>query len=382
MRLIKIPLPFKVKTPVLALGSHTKNTVCLIRGDSAYVSPVHQDLSTPKDFSDFVKHTKYFLKNKPRIITCDLHPEYQSTKYAHELAAVRCPCLAGRQALSAVQHHHAHIAACMAEVGLKNRQVIGVAFDGTGLGSDGRIWGAEFLICDYKEFQRRAHLKEIPLLGGEQAVLEPWRLILAWLYQMYNDRALRFKIGPLRPIGSRQRKVLRKMYLSGFNAPLASSMGRLFDAVASLVLSQGKAHFEAELAIALEKAAQAHKSSRPSAYKFRITKVKDSYIIDPRPMFRQIIAALKTQSQKEEIAFRFHCTVAQMVSSTCSILRKESRINRIVLSGGVFQNKLLLKETLDLLYKDKFEVFIHTKLPCNDACVSLGQALVAYCREG
>jgi hydrogenase maturation protein HypF len=269
----------------------------------------------------------------------------------------------------------------MAEAGLKDQKVIGVAFDGTGLGSDGRIWGAEFLICDYKGFRRKAHLKEIPLLGGEQAVLEPWRLVLAWLYQMYNDRALRFKIGPLRPIRSRQRKVLRKMYLSGFNAPLASSMGRLFDAVASLVLGQGKAHFEAELAIALEKAAWVHQSSRPSAYKFRITKAKDSYIIDPRPMFQQIIAALKTQSRKEEIAFRFHRTIVQMVISTCSILRKESRINRIVLSGGVFQNKLLLKETLDLLYKDTFEVFIHTKLPCNDACVSLGQALIAYCKE-
>ena len=372
--LLKIPLPFKVKTPVLALGSHTKNTVCLIRGDSAYVSPVHQDLSNPGDFSAFVKHTKYFLKDKPRIIACDLHPEYQSTKYAQELTA-------GSWQLSAVQHHHAHIAACMAEAGLKDQKVIGVAFDGTGLGSDGRIWGAEFLICDYKGFRRKAHLKEIPLLGGEQAVLEPWRLVLAWLYQMYNDRALRFKIGPLRPIRSRQRKVLRKMYLSGFNAPLASSMGRLFDAVASLVLGQGKAHFEAELAIALEKAAWVHKSSRPSAYKFRITKAKDSYIIDPRPMFQQIIAALKTQSRKEEIAFRFHRTIAQMVSSTCSMLRKESKINRVVLSGGVFQNKLLLKETLDLLYKDTFEVFIHTKLPCNDACVSLGQALIAHCKE-
>ena len=373
--LLKIPLPFKVKTPVLALGSHTKNTVCLIRGKAAYVSPVHQNLSTPKDFSAFVKQVNHFLKDKPRIIAHYLHPEYQSTKFARELSA-------GRYLLSPVQHHHAHIAACMAEAGLKDRKVIGVAFDGTGLGSDGRIWGAEFLICDYKNFQRKAHLKEIPLLGNEQAISQPWRLVLAWLFQMYDDRALRFNIGPLRPIGSRERKVLRKMYLSGFNAPLASSMGRLFDAVASLVLGRGKAHFEAELAIALEKTAQAHDSLKPSGYKFSIIKAKENYIIDPRPMFRQIIAGLKTQSRKEEMAFRFHCTVAQMVCSTCLIVRKESKINRIVLSGGVFQNKLLLKETLDLLYKDKFEVFTHSRLPCNDACVSLGQALIAYCRKG
>jgi hydrogenase maturation protein HypF len=172
------------------------------------------------------------------------------------------------------------------------------------------------------------------------------------------------------------------MYLSGFNAPLASSMGRLFDAVASLVLGRGKAHCEAELAIALEKAAWAQRSLKPSGYKFSILKDKGGYIIDPRPMFQQIIAALKTQSRKGEIAYRFHCTVAQMIRSTCSILRKESRINRIVLSGGVFQNKLLLKEALDLLYKDEFEVVMHTRLPCNDACVSLGQAMVAYFKEG
>jgi hydrogenase maturation protein HypF len=364
MPLLTIPLPFEVKAPVLALGAHTKNTVCFIRGKAAWVSPVHQDLSVPKDFSAFRKDAEYFLKNNPRIIACDLHPEYQSTKYALTLQA-------RRRLFFPVQHHHAHIASCMAEAGLKDQKVIGVAFDGTGLGSDGRIWGAEFLICDYKGFQRKAHLKEIPLLGGEQAVLEPWRLLLVWLWQMNKTRAF-----PSKKKG--QEQVLKKMYRAGFNVPLASSMGRLFDAAASLILNKEKAHFEAQLAIALEKAAWQSAAMKPSGYPFRILKEKGNYVIDPRPMFRQMIAALKARSPREAVARNFHYTVARMVGATCSVLRRDSGLDHVVLSGGVFQNKLLLQETLDLLYKDAFNVHIHARLPCNDACISLGQALVAY----
>ena len=247
MKFQKIKLPFRLKAPILALGSQAKNTVCFAKGNLAFVSPVHPDLNNPADFLYFKKTVKYFLKKKPKIIACDLHPEYQSVKYAHELSSIN-------RRLSVIQHHHAHIASCMVENGLKNQKVIGVAFDGTGLGPDNALWGAEFLVCDYKSFQRKGHLKEIPLLGQERAIQEPWRVAAAWLYSVYGDRFLNSGINFVKGIDRNKWEVLKKMYLSGFNSPLASSMGRLFDAVASLVLEKQKAGFEAELAVALEKA--------------------------------------------------------------------------------------------------------------------------------
>ena len=228
MKITEIKLPFKLKNAVLALGSQTKNTVCFAKGDKAWVSLTHKDLSAPKDLSDFEKDAEHFLKENPKIIAYDLHPEYQSTRFALSLSS-KCR-------LMPVQHHHAHIATCMAENGLKNQQVIGVAFDGTGLGVDNAVWGAEFLLCDYNKFSRAAHLKEIPLVGGERAILEPIRLACAWLdFDQSIDK----------------RQIFKKIFLSGINSPLASSMGRLFDAAASLVLGKRKASFEAELAIEL-----------------------------------------------------------------------------------------------------------------------------------
>jgi hydrogenase maturation protein HypF len=382
----KIQLPFEVKKPILAFGSQAKNRVCFARDKFAYLSPVHQDLSNPKEFLAFKKTLKYFLNKTPKIIAYDLHPEYQSTKYALSLPTTYY--------LLPTQHHHAHIASCMAENGLKNRKVIGVAFDGTGLGSDNRIWGAEFLICDYKDFKRKAHLKEIPLLGQERAILEPSRLVLVWLYLIYKESFLNFDIGFFKGIDRKKWQVLKNMYLSGFNSPLASSMGRFFDAAASLILAKGKAHFEAELAIELEKLATGHRlpclpagkqatSCRLKApsYKFRIIKSDNEYILDPLPMFKQIVSDLKARESKEKIAYRFHVTVAEMIKRICLILKEQSKINRVVLSGGVFQNRLLLNLTLNLLYKEDFKVITHRVLSCNDSCLSLGQAAIANYRS-
>ncbi len=357
MEIKKIKVPFKVKKTILGAGSQVKNAVCLLRGGFAYLSPAHQDLSNPKDFFNFEKDVKYFLKKKPEIVAYDLHPEYQSTKYALSLPTIYY--------LLPTQHHHAHIASCMVENGLKNQKIIGVAFDGTGLGADNKLWGGEFLICDYKNFQRAAHLKEIPLLGGERAILEPWRLLAAWTG---------------RGIDKKKWQVLKKMFSVNFNSPLSSSMGRLFDAVASLILGKTKANFEAELAIELERLADC---SLPMAqgYKFKITKIKNEYILDPSPMFRRISADLRTKMPKEKIAYRFHLTVATMIRKTCTLLRKKSKINQVVLSGGVFQNKLLLALSLDLLGKDNFEVFTHKNLSCNDSGISLGQAVIANFRS-
>ncbi len=365
----KIQLPFKIKKAVLSLGSQTKNTLCLAKGNSAYLSRLHPDLSNPQDFSKFEKDVRYFLKKNPKIIAYDLHPEYQSTKYALNLYAIR-------YTQYAIQHHHAHIAACMADNGLKNQKVIGVAFDGTGLGEDNRIWGAEFLVCDYKNFTRCAHLKEIPLIGAERAILAPWRLAAIWLYRIYKERFLNLGINFVKGINKKEWQVLKNMYLSGFNSPLASSMGRLFDAVASLVLAKHKVKLEAELAMELEKIATGYRL-QATGYKFKIVKSKDKYILDPSLMFKEIIADLKLNQAKEKIAYRFHLTMAEMVRKMCIILKKEAGINKVVLSGGVFQNNLLLSLTLDLLYKKDFQVFVHKNLSCNDSAISLGQAVIA-----
>ncbi len=372
MEIKKIRLPFRVKKPILALGSQTKNTICFAKDNLAYLSPVHQNLTDPKDFSRFEKDAEYFLKKHPKIIVYDLHPEYQSTKYALGLCAIR-------YTLYAIQHHHAHIASCMLENGLKNQKVIGVAFDGTGLGLDNRLWGAEFLACDYKNFKRKAHLREIPLLGGERAILEPWRLAAIWLYLAYKEKFLSLDIGFVRGIDKKKWQVLKKMYLSGFNSPLASSAGRLFDAAASLILTKYKVGFEAGLALELERIAFCYRS-QVAAYKFNIIK-EGNYILDPLPMFKGIVADLKSKEPRAKISYRFHLTVAQMIREACLILRKENNVDKIVLSGGVFQNNLLLRLSLDLLYEERFDVFTHKQLSCNDSGVSLGQVVIAKFRS-
>jgi hydrogenase maturation protein HypF len=375
MELKRIQLPIKVKKPILALGSQNKNTVCFADGNYAYLSKIHQDLSNPKDFCDFGKIVKYFLKKSPKIIAYDLHPEYQSTKYVQEIPRVPKLIKLG------IQHHHAHIASCMLENNLKNQKVIGVAFDGTGLGTDDKLWGAEFLVCDYKNFERSAHLQEIPLLGQEMAILEPWRLSAIWLYRIYRDRFLKLNIGFVKGLNQKKWRALKNIYLSGFNYALASSMGRLFDAVASLVLEKYKANFEAGLATELEKIASGYRL-QASGYPFKIIRNQEGYILDPAPLFRQIVLDLRTKVSKEKIAYRFHLTVSQMIRKMCLILGKENKINKVVLSGGVFQNNLLLQLCPQFLYKEGFKVFLQREIFCNDSGISLGQvAIAAFSRQ-
>ncbi len=377
MQIKEIRLPFKVKRPVLALGTHTKNTVCFASGNSAYLSGTHQDLSDPEDFISFQESVKYFLKNKPRIIAYDLHSGYQSSRYASALAKTR--------KLAAVQHHHAHIASCMVENGLKNQDVIGIAFDGTGLGMDGKLWGAEFFApCSYRGFKRKAHLKEVPLLGGDRAILEPWRVAAIWLYLAHKDRFLDLNIPFVKSLDRKKWLVLKRMYIMGFNSPLISSMGRLFDAVGSLILARFEVRGEAELPKALENMAEGYPAvsecahtEKEKGYSFYISSVKGVYLVDPAPLFKQIVSELEERNSREGIAYYFHQAVAEMVRKVSLCLREKSGIGRVVLSGGVFQNNLLLRLSLELLYKEGFEVFTHRNLSSGDSCISLGQAAVA-----
>lgn len=374
MKAKKVNLPFEVKKSILAFGSQTKNTLCLAKGRYAYLSPVHPDLSILADFLKFEKDSKIFLKKKPKIIAIDLHPDYQSSLYAQDLLRTT------NYKLRTVQHHHAHIASCMIEHGLANQKVIGVSFDGTGLGPENQLWGGEFLVCDYRDFKRKAHLKEIPLLGGEKAIQEPWRLAAAWLYQAYKDRFLNLEIDFVKGLNKNHWKLLKQMYVSGVHAPLTSSAGRLFDAAASLILNKYKAHFEAELAIELEKLAATY-SLQAAAYPFDLRKFKNEYILDPLPMFRQIVLDLKRREPKEKMAYRFHLSVAQMIRSACLSLRRDYPLNKVALSGGVFQNRLLLEMSSDLLRGEGFKIFTHRQLPSSDTCISLGQVAIANWRH-
>lgn len=354
MRDNKIRLPFKLKKPILAFGSQNKNTICFAKDVSAYISCIHQDLSLPKERLIFEKDARRFLKRHPAILACDLHPEYVSTQFASSVNLKK----------TFVQHHYAHIAACMAE-NMLNSKVIGVAFDGTGLGTDNSIWGGEFLVCDYKNCLRIAHLKTIPLVGGEKAVLEPWRLVAAWFNFCHADR---------------KTQMLKEIYKAKINSPMASSMGRLFDAAAAVILKKNNAGFEAELAIALEKSAESAQVKK-GGYSFDINYTKGAYILNPLPILRQASRDLKKSVPRQEVAWRFHVSVARMIAKTCLILRKDYKINRVVLSGGVFQNKILTNLALDLLYRHDFKVYIHKYLSCNDSCISLGQAVIAGHKE-
>lgn len=367
MEVKTIKLPFRIKRAVLALGSQTKNAVCLAKDNYAYFSRIHPDLNQRSDFLNFDKAAKYFLKKNPEVIAYDLHPEYQSTKYALSLHT--------KYYLLPTQHHHAHIASCMAENNLNNKKVIGIAFDGTGLGDDADLWGAEFFICNYSRYERMAHLKYIPLIGAEKAIKQPWRVAILWLYLVYKDKLFNSGIDFVKKIDKREWSVLKKMYDAGFNCPLASSMGRLFDGVASLVLNKLKVNFEAEAAIELEKLASSYKAEGAS-YRFKIIKEKNTYILDVGPMFKEVTQDIMKKEPKEKIAYRFHYTIAEMIKRVCLLLRNKTRINEVVLSGGVFQNKVLLKLSSDLLYEEGLRVFTHKKLSPSDSSIALGQAAI------
>jgi len=379
MKLQKIKLPFKVKKPVLALGTQTKNRICFAKGDTAYLSPIYPDLNNPGDFLKFKEAVEFFLSKKPRVIAYDLHPEYQSTKYAR---SIENSAKGAGYSFSAVGHHHAHIASCMAENGMKNQKVIGVAFDGTGLGGDRTLWGGEFLISDYRGYKRGAYLRPIPLIGGERAILEPWRLLAFWFYQAGGGKFFTLKRAFSRIIEEKKWPVLKKMYIAGVNSPITSSMGRLFDAAGSMILGRARSRYEAQLAISLEKEAQGFRAPKLNrgairTWRFRIQKKQESFVIDPLPVFEGIARELKHRQSKGALAYRFHLSTAQMILDTCVLLRRQTKLNRVVFSGGVFQNKLLTELGRELLLKNHFILLEHNNLSCNDSSVSLGQAVIA-----
>jgi len=371
--------PFPVKLPwdspsVLAVGGELKNTFCLTRADYAFMSQHIGDLEnyeTLRSFAQGIEHYERLFHVRPEALACDLHPDYLATRYAEERAAQ------ANLPLTRVQHHHAHIAACMAEHGEDGSSpVIGVAFDGTGYGSDGTIWGGEVLIADYEGFERAIHLETIPLLGGEAAVREPYRLSLAWLWR--SGLEWDADLPPVRHAVVASRQALKRILeggtgtsqSGGLNAPLTSSMGRLFDAFAALVGLREEVNYEAQAAMELEAVCDPEERG---SYPFEC----HGQVISPIPLFIQAAAELRSGTPLARMASRFHNAVARMVAETCAQLSRERGLKKVALSGGVWQNQFLLSRTVPLLEAQGLGVLLHNKVPSNDGGIALGQAAVA-----
>lgn len=361
--------------PLFAAGAELKNTFCLTRGRYAFLSHHIGDMEnheTLLSFEQGVAHFERLFRIQPEAIAYDLHPNYLATRYAVERAERECLPAIG------VQHHHAHIAACMAENGLSGeRPVIGIAFDGTGYGEDEAIWGGEFLVTDYASYQRAAHLAYARLPGGDKAVREPWRMALAWLQASgigWDDDlppvryAASLADQPIPPL-----KVLARQLETGLNAPLTSSMGRLFDAAAALLGVRQTVNYEAQAAIEMEAMADMHE---PGCYPLAL----EGDLIDPAPMLQGMIADLRNGVHRPVLAARFHGGIAQMVLDTCIRLSKQFDTVEVALSGGVWQNTFLLSLTVGLLQENDFKVYLHRQVPTNDGGLSLGQAVIAIAR--
>ncbi|HVF92057.1 MAG TPA: carbamoyltransferase HypF [Blastocatellia bacterium] len=364
------PAPIKValkgRREVLACGAELKNTFCLTREDYAFVSHHIGDLEnleTLRSFTQGIEHFKRLFDLRPEVVAYDLHPEYLSTKYALSLDEVETKV--------GVQHHHAHIASCMADSGLEG-EVIGVAMDGLGFGSDGRFWGGEFFVADFLDAERIAHLDYVPMPGGAKAIREPWRMAAVYLRRALGDEFLGLDIPFVRELDRGKWSALRSMCESGTNSPGTSSMGRLFDALSGLLTLRGAVNYEGQAAIELEAVADPACSD---TYDFEVA--ENGSIIKADPVIRCAVDDLLGGVSPGVVSAKFHLGVAGLIRSLAVRLRDERRLGRVVLSGGVFQNMFLLSRVCRMLRQDGFEVFTHSRVPPNDGGISLGQAAIA-----
>ena len=364
------PAPVRLPQPgpaVLACGGELKNAFCLTRGDLAFMSAHVGDLENLATFDAYaasVDHYRRLFAVTPAVAAHDLHPDYLATRYA---VASGLPCVG-------VQHHHAHVAAVLAEHGERG-PVIGVAFDGTGYGDDGHLWGGEFLLADLKGYTRLAHLAYLPLPGGAAAVREPWRLAAWLLHDLYGPAFVNRNIPFVRALPAGW-ELLLAAAARGVNAPLASGAGRLFDAAAALLGVRGRINYEGQAAVELELAA-AGRPGRVLPYDFI---AGSPARLDFRPAFAAMVAALERGTPAADLAAAFHATLADAVAATVRRLAAATGVTRVALSGGVFQNVTLLGQVVSLLEHD-FTVLLHRRVPANDGGLALGQAAVAIERS-
>ena len=355
------------KSHILACGADLKNVFCLAKENQAYMSHHIGDLDnveTLTSLADGISHFKRIFDIGPSVVAYDLHPKYLSSKYALSLGTI--------QHLG-VQHHFAHIVSCMADNEI-DEQVIGIAFDGTGFGIDGNIWGGEFLVCDYEQFERVAHIEYFHLPGGDNAIAEPWRIAASLLYQIYGDDMMKLNIDFIKLLGKKEWKIIKKMLEKNINLSLTSSMGRLFDAVSALLGIREEIYYEGQAAIELEMTAGPYESGE---YEYGIKEYNEKREILLDPLIRSIVSDIEIGIGAEKISARFHNTVARIALDMSIYIRKLKGINRVALSGGVFQNIFLLDRTYDLLISKDFSVYTHQRVPTNDGGIALGQAVIA-----
>ena len=356
---------------VLACGAELKNTFCLTKGGDAFVSQHIGDLEnyeTLASYQSSIEHFQRLFRISPTVVAYDLHPDYLATQFAQEMASK------GLEAVG-VQHHHAHIVSCMVENGLRD-PVIGVAFDGAGYGTDGRIWGGEFLLADHADFRRMAHFEYVPLPGGDAAVRHPWRMAVSYLMDTFSEEALSLPLPLWSQVGGRDVALVRRMIEAGVNCPLTSSCGRLFDAVSALLGVRTAVNYEGQAAIELEMMAA---PGVGEVYDWALSRGSPA-TIDASPVIRAVVADLRRGVDREVISARFHNTIAGIVAKTSGAIRESTGVDKVALSGGVFQNVYLLERTIDALEERGFQTYVNHLVPTNDGGIALGQAVVAGAR--
>jgi hydrogenase maturation protein HypF len=325
-----------------------------------------ENLETLRSFEQGIEHFKRLFHLQPDVVVHDLHPEYLSTKYALSMD--------DRLTKIGVQHHHAHVASCMAD-NLLDGECIGVAMDGLGFGTDNRMWGGEFFVADFIEAERIAHLDYVPMPGGAKAIREPWRMAAVYLHRALGNDFLNLKIPFTENMDARAWATLSKMAATGTNSPETSSMGRLFDALSSLLGLTTVVNYEGQAAIALEAIADPRCTQ---SYEFEMT--SDGRVIRAEAVIRRAVEDLLDGVLPAVVSAKFHHGVARLITTIACRVRDERQLNRVVLSGGVFQNMFLLESTRRMLEQVGLEVFTHKRVPPNDGGISFGQAAVANAR--
>ena len=365
------PYPLRVQPPskktILAFGPELKNTFCILRGEQAFLSQHIGDMETAYElehFEEALASIKRLFSLEPEIAVHDLHPDYLTTQLARESGL---PCVG-------VQHHHAHIASCIAD-NLLEGEVLGVAWDGTGYGDDGTIWGGEFLKANLSSFERLAHLYTYPMPGGDAAIFRIYRIVAGVLFEL-SGRDLEKTAGLLNRlfrIDEKEIEAINFQISSGFNCPLSSSSGRAFDAVAALVGLRSEAVYDGQAACELE----AISFDCREYYNFEIDDSKEPFVVDTRPIFDGVLSDVFNSVDAGEISSRFHETMARLIIETCLKLAEDTGLKRVALSGGVFQNIRLLTRVFEGLEEKGLKPYVHRRVPANDGGISLGQAMVA-----
>jgi hydrogenase maturation protein HypF len=352
--------------PLLACGAELKSTFCVAKGRRAWVSHHIGDLEnyeTLRSFTDGIGHFQRLFALAPEVVVHDLHPEYLSTKYAAERAGVE---------LIGVQHHHAHLAACLAEYG-ESGPAVGAIFDGTGYGADGTVWGGEFLLGDARAFARVGTLVAVPLPGGAAAIRQPWRMACAWVWAALGD-APELPASLAGSVSGRAWAQVGRLVQTGTASPMTTSMGRLCDAVGALCGVRAQVTYEGQAAIELEAACD---PAERGAYEMPVSATGGMAVIDPRPAIAAVAADVAGGVAVGTIASRFHTGVARATVDVCVTLAAAHRCERVVLSGGVFQNRRLLESVSAELHAAGLRVLVPRRLPVNDGGIAFGQAAVA-----